>query len=65
MQEREGEPWRTFIVRISDDAGSCGVRGHVRDGVTGAYRAFTTWAQLTSFLADQLAVDPVLQEEIP
>jgi hypothetical protein len=32
-------------------------RDVVRDGETGAYRAFTAWHELTAFLADQLDQD--------
>jgi hypothetical protein len=64
MHAREAEPWRVFVVRISDESSSCSLRGHVRDGVTGAYRAFTSWRELTSFLADQLATNPSSKEEI-
>jgi hypothetical protein len=48
---------------MSDDRASGGLRGHVRDGVTGAYTAFTTWSELTSFLADQLETDLAFEEE--
>jgi hypothetical protein len=50
-------------MNTPDDAGV--LRGHVRDGVTGAYRAFTTWPELTAFLADQLATQPLTEEENP
>ena len=52
-----------FVVRISDAEDTGMLRGHVRDGVTGAYRAFTTWPELTDFLADQLVDRSALEED--
>jgi hypothetical protein len=48
---------RVFVVRLSTAVEPATLRGHVRDGLTGAYRAFTAWNELTAFLADQLDQD--------
>jgi hypothetical protein len=63
MQARDDQPRRLFIVRMSDPGSAGAIRGHVRDGVTGAYRAFSTWPELTSFLADQLATESTTEEK--
>jgi hypothetical protein len=56
---------RLFIVRV-DVAGDAGaLRGQVRDGITGAYRAFTTWPELTAFLSDQLTDRSPTEEDKP
>jgi hypothetical protein len=57
MRAGDVETARVFILRIKVGAEAGMLRGHVRDGETGAYRAFTAWAELTSFLADQLDQD--------
>jgi hypothetical protein len=54
MRAREVESARVFIVRLTAGVDAGAIRGHVRDGATGAYRAFTAWDELTSFLAEQL-----------
>lgn len=57
MRAGEVETARVFVVRLTSGVEAGELRGHVRDGVTGAYRAFTAWHELTSFLADQLDQD--------
>jgi hypothetical protein len=65
MRTHDTQPGRLFIVRIND-AGEAGLlRGQVRDGVTGAYRAFTTWPELTAFLSDQLTNRSPAEEDKP
>jgi hypothetical protein len=57
MRVGEVETARVFVVRLTTGNDTEALRGHVRDGVTGAYRAFTEWHELTSFLADQIDQD--------
>ncbi|HZB42550.1 MAG TPA: hypothetical protein VE487_16375 [Ilumatobacter sp.] len=54
MRAGEVDMARVFVVRLSTGGVTGALRGHVRDGFTGAYRAFTAWNELTAFLADQL-----------
>jgi hypothetical protein len=56
---------RLFIVRINDSGDAGSLRGQVRDGVTGAYRAFTSWRELTEFLSDQTTNRSPAEEEKP
>jgi hypothetical protein len=57
MRADDAETARVFVVRLTSGPGVGILRGHVRDGETGAYRAFTAWQELTLFLADQLDQD--------
>lgn len=63
MRTRHAQPGRLFIIRIGDAGDASSLRGHVRDGVSGAYRAFTTWPELTAFLCDQLTRPNPAEEE--
>lgn len=65
MRTHHTRPGRLFIVRIEDTADAGSLRGRVRDGVTGAYRAFTTWPELTAFLSDQLSDRSPTEEDKP
>lgn len=53
-------PPRIFTVRIWDEASGDVTehRGEVREPATGAYRGFTRWDDLTSFITEQLATPP-------
>lgn len=65
MRTRHTRPGRLFIVRIEHAVDGGPLRGQVRDGVTGAYRAFTTWPELTAFLSDQFTDRSPAEEEKP
>jgi hypothetical protein len=65
MRTTEHTRGRLFVIRMIDTGDDGSLRGQVRDGVTGAYRAFTTWPELTSFLTEQLATRSFDQEDMP
>jgi hypothetical protein len=63
MWTSDTQPGRLFIVRIDQEGDAGSLRGQVRDGVTGAYRAFTAWPELTAFLSDQLTSRSPAEED--
>jgi hypothetical protein len=53
MRTSDVDSAQVFVVRVTNEGGAA-LRGYVREGSTGAYCAFTSWPELTSFLADQV-----------
>lgn len=51
---------RVFTLRIWNEVCADGIehRGQVRDVASGAFRAFRTWLELTSFLTEHLGEIP-------
>lgn len=58
-------PPRLFTVRLWSEGTGDHVehRGEVREVATGAYRGFSRWDDLTSFLTEQLATTPPTTRE--